>query len=117
MDFSATQADELIARHGAPLLAISKTRLVQNYQALARQLPRAAIYFAVKSNPHPIVINTLAELGTGFDVASAGELDQVLEQGIAVERILYTNPIKPFGAIEYLSRKGIDVFVFDNDAE
>ncbi len=117
MDFTATQADELIAQHGAPLLVISKRRLVHNYHALARQLPKAGIFYAVKSNPHPIVLNTLAELGAGFDVASAGELDQVLGQGIEVERTIYTNPIKPFGAIEYLSRKGINVFVFDNDSE
>jgi ornithine decarboxylase len=117
MDFSATQANELITRHGSPLLVISKSRIADNYQSLTRQLPKAAIYYAVKANPHPIVLNTLEELGAGFDVASAGELDLVLEQGISVDRVLYTNPIKPFGAIEYLSRKGIDIFIFDNDIE
>ena len=36
------------------------------------------LWYAVKANPLSAVIQTLAEQGMGFDVASQGELEQVL---------------------------------------
>ena len=39
--------------------------------------PRVQPYYAFKSNNHPVLVNILATLGTGFDCASRGELEKV----------------------------------------
>ena len=52
------------------------------------------LWFAVKANPLSKIIQTLDSAGFNFDVASSGELNQVLKQGIKPERILNTGPAK-----------------------
>ncbi|EEY17931.1 ornithine decarboxylase [Verticillium alfalfae VaMs.102] len=57
-------------------------------------LPRVKPFYAVKCNPDPRVIELLAALGTGFDCASKWEIDQILNMGLAPERIIYAQPCK-----------------------
>jgi ornithine decarboxylase len=44
--------------------------VARQYKQWTRLLPRVKPYYAVKCNPDPMIISTLANLGTGFDVAS-----------------------------------------------
>lgn len=117
MDLSSTQVQSLIGKHGSPLLVITKNELIENYDTLRKLLPQVNLFYAVKSNPHPVVLKTLTDIGSGFDVASEAELDQVLDLGVAPEKIIYTNPIKPFGAVKYVCAKKVDTFFFDNEVE
>ncbi|HEC12554.1 MAG TPA: type III PLP-dependent enzyme [Acidiferrobacteraceae bacterium] len=117
MILSPDHARQLVAQHGSPLLLVSTNTLQQRYRILADLLSRVGLYYAVKSNPHPAVLKALAEAGSGFDVASEAELDAVLKYGVASERIIYTNPIKPMGAIGRLSEKGVATYFYDNDLE
>ena len=43
-----------------------------NYQAFARSLPDTRVFYAVKANPAPEVLDLLARLGSCFDTASVG---------------------------------------------
>ena len=54
----------------------------------------AKIFFACKANPLSNIINTLDELNFNFDVASEGELSQILKQKIDGSRIILTGPVK-----------------------
>ncbi|GAA5167335.1 type III PLP-dependent enzyme [Pseudonocardia eucalypti] len=44
------------------------------YAELREALPEARVFYAVKANPEPAVLRALAEAGSGFDVASPGEI-------------------------------------------
>ena len=48
------------------------------------------LWFAVKANPLSKIIQTLDSEGFDFDVASSGELAQVLAQGVSPDRVLNT---------------------------
>ena len=117
MDLAQLDLEEIVARHGSPLLLISRQALTDNYHRLQAQLPQVRLYYAAKSNPNAELLRTLVDLGAGFDVASVGELEQVLSLGVSIEDIIYTNPIKGFGDIERLADHGVRSFFCDNALE
>ena len=66
----------------APVLLLSRSRVEDNVRALRRALPRAEIYYAVKSNNHPAILTEVFGEGGNFDVCSRGEIDAVLKTGV-----------------------------------
>ena len=72
------------------------------------------LWFAVKANPLSKVIQALDSKGFDFDVASSGELDQVLAQGISSDRILNTGPAKSKKQLNAFVKKGVGTFVVES---
>jgi len=72
------------------------------------------LWFAVKANPLSRVIQTLDSSGFNFDVASEGELTQVLKQGISPDRILNTGPAKSKKQLARFIEQGVDTFVVES---
>ncbi|MBA6336686.1 PLP-dependent decarboxylase [Colwellia sp. BRX8-7] len=72
------------------------------------------LWFAVKANPLSNIIKTLDDAGFNFDVASSGELNQVLKQGITPERILNTGPAKSKAQITSFIKQGVNIFVAES---
>ncbi|AZZ99720.1 PLP-dependent decarboxylase [Pseudoalteromonas sp. R3] len=72
------------------------------------------LWYAVKANPLSSVLNTLDKAGFNFDVASRGELTQVLSQDIAAERVLNTGPAKSPAQIQHFLQAGVTTFVAES---
>jgi diaminopimelate decarboxylase len=72
------------------------------------------LWFAVKANPLSRVIKTLAQQGFNFDVASQGELTQVLTQNVTADRILNTGPAKSKRQIKAFLVQGVRTFVVES---
>lgn len=72
---------------------------------------------AVKCNDSPIVIETLAALGTGFDCASKGEIANVLSYGVDPDSIIYANPTKPISHLNFAAEMNVSVMTVDSDFE
>ncbi|WP_404392059.1 PLP-dependent decarboxylase [Pseudoalteromonas phenolica] len=72
------------------------------------------LWYAVKANPLSKVIQTLDKAGFDFDVASSGELDQVLRQGVAANRVLNTGPAKSKKQIQHFLSQGVRTFVAES---
>jgi len=72
------------------------------------------LWFAVKANPLSKVIQTLANQDMNFDVASLGELEQVLAQGVSAKRILNTGPAKSAQQIRRFIEQGVNTFVVES---
>lgn len=72
---------------------------------------------AVKCNPDPAVIQTLARLGARFDCASIGEIEQIMSFGVTSESIILSNPTKYISHIRFAKEKNIDLIVVDNNFE
>ena len=105
---------ELVRKHGSPLLVISREKLLHQYNTLKQQLPGVALYYAIKAFPHPAIIEILDEAGANFDVASAGEIDLLQKQSISGRRTIHTHPIKKDAEIRAALRGGSTTFVVDN---
>jgi len=101
----------------APTLVIDLDVVEHAYLSLRRALPLTKIYYAIKANPAPEVIQRLAPLGCYFDTASQGEIDLCLSLGVAPDRIGYGNTIKKRSEIAHAFAKGVRLFAFDSQAE
>ena len=100
-----------------PFLIINKDRIKEKYHLFANILEEAEIYFSVKANSNSQVIKTLMDLGSGFDVASVGELNIVLRQGGDPSKVSFSAPTKIPWHITEAYKKGVRFFAFDSKAE
>src|SRR6476659_2735039 len=75
------------------------------------------ICFAVKCNPDPVVLRTLAAEGANFEIASAEELTRVVKAGGDAGRVLYSNTVKPSTHVAQTYDAGVSLFEADSQAE
>lgn len=77
--------------------------------ALKAALPGVSVFYAVKANGHPAVVEALAQICDGLDVASAGELE--LAVAGQARRIVCSGPAKSAEFLRAASRAGATVNV------
>ncbi|MTW21215.1 pyridoxal-dependent decarboxylase, exosortase A system-associated [Allochromatium palmeri] len=71
--------------------ALISARIAQLRQALPDEIH---LHYAIKANPMPAVVQHLAGLVDGFDVASGGELKTVLDTPMPPNQISFAGPAK-----------------------
>jgi diaminopimelate decarboxylase len=80
---------------GRPFFAYDRNIISRTVASLKAVLPpRISLHYAMKANPMPEVVQHLAGLTRGLDVASARELSVARETGIASEDISFAGPGK-----------------------
>ncbi len=86
----------LAARVGqTPFYAYSRALLAQRVTDLRAALPvRIKLHYAMKANPMPAVVQFMAGLVDGIDVASAGELQVALNAGADPAEVSFAGPGK-----------------------
>lgn len=100
-----------------PCLVLDVDRVEENFRALQRALPLARIYYAVKANPAPQVLERLVRLSSSFDAASFEEVIACLDAGARPEAISFGNTIKKASAIRAAFQRGVSLFAFDSIEE
>ena len=100
-----------------PCLVLDVDRVEENFRALRRTLPLARIYYAVKANPAPQVLERLVGLSSFFDAASFEEVAACLDAGAMPDAISFGNTIKKVSAIRRAHDKGVTLFAFDSIEE
>jgi ornithine decarboxylase len=100
-----------------PCLVVDLDVVSEAYQLLRTYMPIAKVFYAVKANPALEVVALLQKLGSSFDVASRGEVDLCLGQGVTADRMSFGNTIKKERDVAYAYEKGVRLFAFDSDAE
>src|ERR1700722_40523 len=108
-----------LAQHqpATPCLVLDVDRVEDNFRALRDALPLARIYYAVKANPAPQVLQRLASLSSYFDAASIEEIEFCLDAGAAPDKISFGNTIKKVAAIRRAHDAGVTMFAFDSREE
>jgi len=78
-----------------PFYAYDRALLTERVAHLRRHLPsRVALHFSIKANPMPAVVQHMASLVDGLDVASGGEMKVALDTGMAPARVSFAGPCK-----------------------
>ena len=113
-DEMQTHWRQLASQYGSPLLVFDATVLRRNYQELAEALPGVQLFYAVKAHPHAFIVRVIEQLGGGFDVASGGETDLLLQLKVFGRRTIHTHPIKKDAEIRTALRYGVTTFVVDS---
>lgn len=78
-----------------PFYAYDRRLISERVALLRRKLPAAIrLHYAVKANPMPALVQHLAALVDGLDVASLGELQVALNSGIPAAAVSFAGPGK-----------------------
>ncbi len=104
-------------RPETPCLVVDLDVIAEAYDLLRWYLPLARVYYAVKANPAPQIVAMLERKGANFDVASRGEIELCLNNGIAADRLSYGNTIKKEKDIAFAHQAGLRLFAFDSAPE
>jgi diaminopimelate decarboxylase len=109
----------LVKKHGTPLYVYSDATLTDHFTKLDQALAPLdhMICFAMKSNSNLAVIRTLAGLGSGFDVVSAGELARTIAAGGDPSKCVFAGVGKSEEEIAYALKQGIYSFNVESEAE
>lgn len=99
----------LAARIGqTPFYAYDRALLTQHARALRDALPAGIkIHYAMKANPMPAVVQHMAKLVDGIDVASARELQVALDCGTDPREISFAGPGKRHDELRQAVAAGI----------
>ena len=88
-------------RHGTPLFVYDRDIIAAQYEALRQTLPeRFSVFYSVKANPNPAILEYFLSEGCGLEIASTGELSLASLAGCAPEDILYAGPGKSESELE-----------------
>jgi len=96
LQFGGMALTRLAARVGrTPFYAYERGHIAARVAALRAALPDGVqLHYAMKANPMPAVVQMLAALVDGIDVASGGELATALDTGMTPARISFAGPGK-----------------------
>jgi diaminopimelate decarboxylase len=93
---------------GTPFYAYDRALLTKRIGELRKALPQGVhLSYAVKANPMPAVIQHLAGLVDGFDVASAAELKSVLDTTVSPKDVSFAGPGKTEGELSRAVAAGV----------
>jgi ornithine decarboxylase len=96
-----------------PFVVVDLDVVAQRYAQLVEALPKARVLYAVKANPARPVLERLVALGSGFDVASPGEIDLCLAAGADPGALSFGNTIKKRRDVAYAASCGVRMFSVD----
>ena len=110
---------DLAERFGTPLYVYSRAAIEQAWRAYDAAFAERdhLICYAVKANANLAVLQLLAELGSGFDIVSGGELERVLKAGGQPQRIVFSGVGKSRAEIARALEVGILAFNVESEAE
>lgn len=111
--------ESLVKKYGTPLYVYSQHTLADHFQKLDNALAPLdhLICYAMKANSNLAVIRAFANLGSGFDVVSSGELRRVMAAGGDPRKCVFAGVGKTEAEIEFALRQGIYSFNVESEPE
>ena len=114
-----TALESIATQFGTPSYVYSKAAISSNFLAYQTALAdkEHLICYAVKANSNIAVLQTLAELGAGFDIVSSGELERVLRAGGDPSKVVFSGVAKTAVEMRRALEVGIHCFNVESEAE
>ncbi|CAM4446918.1 diaminopimelate decarboxylase [Vibrio agarivorans] len=109
----------LAEQYGTPLYVYSRATLERHWNAFDKSVgehPHLVCY-AVKANSNLGVLNTLARLGSGFDIVSGGELERVVAAGGDPKKVVFSGVGKTEQEMQRALELGIKCFNVESEPE
>lgn len=110
---------EIVKRHGSPCYIYSRATFERHWHAFDQAFagyPHLVCY-AVKANSNIGILSCLAQLGSGFDIVSLGELERVLFAGGDPAKVVFSGIGKTHAEIRRALEVGIHCFNVESEAE
>ncbi|HZU39105.1 MAG TPA: diaminopimelate decarboxylase, partial [Gemmataceae bacterium] len=109
----------LAETYGTPLWVYSTATLSHHVRQLQQAFADVdtLICYSLKTNPNIHLCRLMADLGTGFDVTSGGELYRALQAGGRGDRIVFAGAGKTDEEMRYGLESGVFLFNVESEAE
>jgi len=110
---------EVASQYGTPCYVYSQSAIEENWRAFDTALGEQPhlVCYAVKANSNLSILKTLADLGSGFDLVSGGELERVLLAGGKSQNIVFSGVGKSRAEIQRALEVGIGCFNVESPNE
>ncbi|WP_223172487.1 diaminopimelate decarboxylase [Microbacterium sp. NIBRBAC000506063] len=125
LTIAGARADELVQRHGTPLLVIDEDEARGRAERLRAAFDRAAaahgttatVYYAGKAFLSTIVAQWMTDAGLNVDVCTGGELAVALAAGVAPDRVGFHGNNKSVAELERAVETGVGTIIVDSEIE
>lgn len=89
------EASSIAEKKGTPLFVYSRKQILANINTLRQSLASLSgstirIHYAMKANPHPVILSLVKKENLGIDAVSPGEIKRARESGFPATRIIFT---------------------------
>ena len=101
--------EDIARRHGTPVYVYSREAIEQQWKSYDQAFGTRdhLVCYAVKANSNLAILSCLAELGSGFDIVSGGELERVLAAGGDPGKTVFSGVGKSVAEISFALKAGI----------
>ncbi|HSW96756.1 MAG TPA: type III PLP-dependent enzyme [Candidatus Saccharimonadales bacterium] len=100
-----------------PFLLIDLQQVRKNYRTIQKGLPDIEVFYSMKANAHPKIIEALVKEKASFDITSEEELKLLSKYNLPDEKIICLNPIKSPQFLKTLHKEKVSVLAFDSFEE
>jgi diaminopimelate decarboxylase len=110
---------QIASEVGTPCYIYSRAAIEDAWHAFDKAFGNTPhrICYAVKANSNIGILNLLAQLNSGFDIVSIGELERVLAAGGDPQKIVFSGVGKQIAEIKRALQIGIYCFNVESEAE
>lgn len=113
MEIQEHSISGLAEKYDTPFYVYDFNRVRENVnrmkQAFRVDQGRCKIFYAMKANSHPVLLNMLKNLGIGIDAVSPNEVEVAIKAGILPEDILYTGNYESSRDLKRVFRNGVKI--------
>lgn len=107
-----------LEKNDDPFLLANLEDVFLKYYKWVHELPRVRPYYAIKCSNNENISKIFALFkNIGFDCASKGEIQTVLDLGVAPDRIIFANTVKQYSHVEFARNVGVSLLTFDSSEE
>ena len=93
--------------YNSPILAIDIGVIEYKLAEFFDAMPHVTPHYAVKANPHPLILKAIAKCSASFEVASVKEIEVLDHCGLLSKDIHFSNPVKSESSIMYAKKRGL----------
>ena len=110
---------QIAADHGTPCYVYSRATIERHWHAFDDALSGRdhLVCYAVKANSNLAVLGLMAQMGSGFDIVSGGELARVLRAGGRADKIVFSGVAKTRTEMRDALQAGIACFNVESEGE
>jgi diaminopimelate decarboxylase len=110
--------EQLAARFGSPAYVYRLELIDAACADLRADLPApASVYYSLKANPHPAVVQRMRKAGARAEVSSSGELSAALDAGFVGSQCLFTGPGKTVSELANAISLGVRRFSVESQQD
>ena len=112
LHIEAVPLSEVAQKFATPVFVYSENALQEAFAAYKNAFNQmnTLVCYAVKANGNLNILRLFAQMGSGFDIVSGGELARVLQAGGSADKVIFSGVGKTAAEIEFALKSGIKCF-------